>query len=60
MPLRAPWETDWDFLVGWEDDQDPGSPEREEEGSFSCPHCGAVVHWEGEPPSDCLRCGEDL
>ena len=59
MPLRAPWETDWDFLVGWEDDEDPGD-EREEEGSFSCPHCGAVVHWEGEPPKDCLRCGEDL
>ena len=44
---------------GWEDPPSAWD-ERDLEGSFSCPHCGAVVHWEGEPPSDCLRCGEDL
>lgn len=21
--LRQPWETDWDWLVGWEDDGEP-------------------------------------
>ena len=26
----------------------------------ACPSCGAVVAWEGERPTDCLRCGFPL
>lgn len=29
------------------------------EGTVTC-YCGAVSHWKGEPPEECLRCGELL
>ena len=31
-----------------------------DEGSVECWNCGAVTHWEAEPPTDCLKCGEAL
>ena len=30
------------------------------EGNVECWNCGAVIAWEGEPPTDCIRCGEAL
>ena len=30
------------------------------EGNIECWNCGAVVAWEGEEPTDCLKCGEAL
>lgn len=30
------------------------------EGSVECWNCGAIIAWEGEPPTDCIRCGEAL
>lgn len=40
-------------LVGPDVDELPG-------GSVTCSWCGAVIGWEGERPTDCLRCGRDL
>ena len=30
------------------------------EGSVRCSDCGATVAWEGEPPTDCIKCGADF
>lgn len=30
------------------------------EGNMTCPACRAVVAWEGEMPTDCIRCGFPL
>ena len=31
-----------------------------DEGNVECWNCGAVIAWEGEEPTDCLKCGEIL
>lgn len=30
------------------------------EGNVECWNCGAVIAWEGDRPTDCLKCGEAL